>query len=76
MFVGGFSYADVLESAKGWAGTIRYNSGLWASFQAFYTRPDTWYSTVITHCAHECIRPPGPVLKSGTLSILWYTYAR
>lgn len=40
--MGGFSYADVLESAKGWAGTIRYNAGLWASFQAFYARPDTW----------------------------------
>jgi CobB/CobQ-like glutamine amidotransferase domain len=42
VFVGGFSYADVLESAKGWAGTIRYNSSLWAGFQAFYARPDTW----------------------------------
>ena len=31
--MGGFSYADVLESAKGWAGTIRYNSGLWSQFQ-------------------------------------------
>lgn len=40
--MGGFSYADVLESAKGWAGTIRHNSGLWAAFQAFYARPDTW----------------------------------
>jgi len=26
IFVGGFSYADVLDSAKGWAGTIRFNS--------------------------------------------------
>lgn len=25
IFVGGFSYADVLDSAKGWAGTIRFN---------------------------------------------------
>jgi phosphoribosylformylglycinamidine synthase len=28
VFVGGFSYADVLDSAKGWAGTIRFNDGL------------------------------------------------
>lgn len=25
VFVGGFSYADTLDSAKGWAGTIRFN---------------------------------------------------
>ena len=25
VFVGGFSYADVLDSAKGWAGIIRFN---------------------------------------------------
>lgn len=28
VFVGGFSYADVLDSAKGWAGTIRFNDSL------------------------------------------------
>lgn len=28
VFVGGFSYADVLDSAKGWAGTIRFNEVL------------------------------------------------
>ncbi len=38
VFVGGFSYADVLDSAKGWAGTIRRNARLWAQFQAFYAR--------------------------------------
>lgn len=50
VFVGGFSYADVLESAKGWAGTIRYNSGLWAQFQAFYVRTDTWSLGVCNGC--------------------------
>jgi phosphoribosylformylglycinamidine synthase len=30
VFVGGFSYADTLDSAKGWAGTILFNvSGWW-----------------------------------------------
>ena len=38
VFVGGFSYADVLGSAKGWAGTIRHNPQLWQAFNAFYSR--------------------------------------
>ena len=38
VFVGGFSYADVLGSAKGWAGTIRHNARLWRAFTAFYQR--------------------------------------
>lgn len=42
VFVGGFSYADVLESAKGWAGTIRHNESLRSQFQAFYDRNNTW----------------------------------
>jgi phosphoribosylformylglycinamidine synthase len=40
--VGGFSYADVPESAKGWAATIRFNERLQAQFQDFYNRPDTF----------------------------------
>ena len=38
VFVGGFSYADVLDSAKGWAGTIRRNAALWQQFTDFYSR--------------------------------------
>ena len=38
IFVGGFSYADVLDSAKGWAGTIRCNARLWEQFTTFYNR--------------------------------------
>jgi phosphoribosylformylglycinamidine (FGAM) synthase-like amidotransferase family enzyme len=30
---GGFSYADVLDSAKGWAATIRFNEKLLKQFQ-------------------------------------------
>jgi phosphoribosylformylglycinamidine synthase len=40
--VGGFSYADVPESAKGWAATILFNARLKAMFAAFYDRPDTF----------------------------------
>lgn len=33
IFVGGFSYADVLDSAKGWAATIRFNDRVLKQFQ-------------------------------------------
>jgi len=36
MFVGGFSYADVLDSAKGWSASIRFNQPLLNQFQEFY----------------------------------------
>ncbi len=49
-FVGGFSYADVLDSAKGWAGVIRFNRGLLSQFQAFYERPDTFSLGVCNGC--------------------------
>ena len=50
VFVGGFSYADVLESAKGWAGTIRFSASLQQQFQAFYSRPDTFSLGVCNGC--------------------------
>ena len=49
-FVGGFSYADVLDSAKGWAGAIRFNDGLRAQFDAFYHRADTFSLGVCNGC--------------------------
>ncbi|MGE5893769.1 MAG: phosphoribosylformylglycinamidine synthase [bacterium] len=49
-FVGGFSYADVLDSAKGWAGVIRYNKALWQQFKSFYDRPDTFSLGVCNGC--------------------------
>jgi phosphoribosylformylglycinamidine synthase len=49
-FVGGFSYADVLDSAKGWAGAIRFNKGLWKEFQDFYNRKDTFSLGVCNGC--------------------------
>jgi phosphoribosylformylglycinamidine synthase len=50
VFVGGFSYADVLDSAKGWAGTIRFNKNLYEQFQTFYQRPDTFSLGVCNGC--------------------------
>ncbi len=49
-FVGGFSYADVLDSAKGWAGVIRFNPGLWEQFERFYHRPDSFSLGVCNGC--------------------------
>ena len=49
-FVGGFSYADVLDSAKGWAGVIRFNRGLWEQFERFYRRPDSFSLGVCNGC--------------------------
>jgi phosphoribosylformylglycinamidine synthase len=49
-FVGGFSYADVLDSAKGWAGVIRFNGSLYERFRAFYERPDTFSLGVCNGC--------------------------
>ncbi|KGO34863.1 phosphoribosylformylglycinamidine synthase [Desulfobulbus sp. Tol-SR] len=48
--VGGFSYADVPESAKGWAATIRFNERLQQMFQAFYHRPDTFTLGICNGC--------------------------
>lgn len=48
--VGGFSYADVPESAKGWAATIRFNDRLRGMFDAFYNRPDTFSLGVCNGC--------------------------
>lgn len=39
-----------MDSAKGWAGTIRFNKGLWAQFQAFYARPNTFSLGICNGC--------------------------
>ncbi|GAB2235640.1 hypothetical protein Droror1_Dr00026071 [Drosera rotundifolia] len=49
-FVGGFSYADVLDSAKGWSASIRFHQSLLDQFQQFYTRPDTFSVGVCNGC--------------------------
>lgn len=48
--VGGFSYADVPESAKGWAATILFNERLQHLFQAFYDRPETFSLGICNGC--------------------------
>ena len=48
--VGGFSYADVPESAKGWAAATRFNGRLKKMFDDFYHRPDTFSLGVCNGC--------------------------
>ncbi len=49
-FVGGFSFADVLDSAKGWAGVIRFNPDVMEEFRNFYARQDTFSLGVCNGC--------------------------
>ena len=48
--VGGFSNSDVLGSAKGWAGTIKYNEKAQQAIQTFFERPDTLSLGVCNGC--------------------------
>lgn len=50
VFVGGFSYADVLDSAKGWAGIIWFNTELRSMFEQFRQRSDTFSLGVCNGC--------------------------
>jgi len=50
VFVGGFAYADVLDSAKGWAGIIRFNPKLHDMFHHFFNRQDTFSLAICNGC--------------------------
>ena len=50
VFVGGFSYADVLGSAKGWAAVCKINPTARAQFDAFLSREDTFSLGVCNGC--------------------------
>lgn len=50
IFPGGFSYADVLGSAKGWAASLMFNPILRKQFQAFADRKDTFSLGVCNGC--------------------------
>jgi phosphoribosylformylglycinamidine synthase len=49
-FVGGFSFADVMDSAKGWAGVIRYNDRVLEEVTRFRARTDTFSLGVCNGC--------------------------
>jgi phosphoribosylformylglycinamidine synthase len=49
-FVGGFSYADTLDSAKGWAGSVLFSPALAAQFKTFRDRSDTFSLGICNGC--------------------------
>jgi len=50
VFVGGFSYADVMDSAKGWGGVLKFNEKIWNELQKFKTRSDTFSLGICNGC--------------------------
>ena len=50
IFVGGFSYADVFASAKGWATGIHFNDNIRQQFEKFRSRQDTFSLGVCNGC--------------------------
>ncbi len=50
IFAGGFSYMDVFDSAKGWAGAILFNNKLREMFDRFYAREDSFSLGVCNGC--------------------------
>ncbi|MDR1755641.1 MAG: phosphoribosylformylglycinamidine synthase [Culturomica sp.] len=50
VFVGGFSNSDVLGSAKGWAGALRYNEQARVAIENFYRRSDTLSLGICNGC--------------------------
>jgi phosphoribosylformylglycinamidine synthase len=50
VFVGGFSNADTLGSAKGWAGAFLYNPGAKEALDRFYARKDTLSLGICNGC--------------------------
>ena len=48
--VGGFSNSDVLGSAKGWAGSFRYNEKARRALENFFSRPDTLSLGICNGC--------------------------
>ena len=56
---GGFSFADVLDAGKGWAGVIRFNPKIREEFEKFYQRDDTFSLGVCNGC--QAMTPLGRV---------------
>lgn len=50
VFPGGFSYADVLGSARGWAASLLYNQNVKLQLQRFKEREDTFSLGVCNGC--------------------------
>ncbi len=49
-FCGGFSYADVMDAGKGWAGVIRFDRRIRQEFEDFFARSDSFSLGVCNGC--------------------------
>ena len=65
-FVGGFSFADTLDSAKGWAGSIKYHATLRPLFERFKARSDTFSLGVCNGCQLLALLGWVPGVKADT----------
>lgn len=50
VFPGGFSFADVLGSARGWAASLQFNQTISEQLQRFKNRPNTFSLGVCNGC--------------------------
>ena len=50
VFVGGFSYADVLGAGVGWASSIKYNESISSQFSNFYNKENTFSLGICNGC--------------------------
>lgn len=64
VFPGGFSYGDVLDSAKGWAAVLKFKKDVAVQLDAFYKRKDTFSLGVCNGC--QLMALLGWVPGSGT----------
>jgi len=65
-FVGGFSFMDVMDSAKGWAGCVHFNAQLKEQFQKFKARTDTFSLGVCNGCQLMALLGWVPGADDGT----------
>jgi len=65
-FVGGFSFADVFGSAKGWGAAAKFNAAIWTQLQAFMKRPDTFSLGVCNGCQFMALLGLAPALEGTT----------
>lgn len=68
-FVGGFSYADTMDSAKGWAGSVLFSPTVAAQFRNFRDRHDTFSLGICNGCQFLALLGwvPGTDQNGGTL---------
>eukprot|EP00916_Digyalum_oweni_P003161 GHVL01005683.1.p1 GENE.GHVL01005683.1~~GHVL01005683.1.p1 ORF type:complete len:975 (+),score=276.69 GHVL01005683.1:1107-4031(+) len=67
IFPGGFSFGDVLGSAKGWAATLKYSPIISKQLQEFYNRSDTFSLGICNGCQLMSILGWVPSLSSESL---------